>query len=125
MQIVGYIKKKEFHLIRLVVWCGSDGMDSLSFFLWGRTENLGKCFILAHLACNILSLTVLFGPILGCTDTKFLAEGINNVPRGPELRRYCTFPISPKSSSIFFLINHTRTSSFTTTMENLNPICLY
>ena len=36
--------KKEFHLIRLVVWCGSDGMDSLSFFFWGRTEKSWKGF---------------------------------------------------------------------------------
>lgn len=98
----GVHQKKEFHLIRLVEWCGSDGMDSLSFSFGAEQKNHGKGFIMAHLAYNVLSLKVLFGPSLGRTNAKHLAERINNVPRGPELRRYSTFPISQKLSSIIF-----------------------
>ena len=85
----------------------------LSPFSFGAEQkNLGKGFILAHLACNILSLKVLFGPSLGRTDAKHLAEGINNVPRGPELKRYRTFPISQKSSSIFIFIFYQQSYSY-------------
>ena len=130
----GVHQKKSF--IWLGLWCGVEVMEwILSLFSFGAEQkNLGKGFILAHLACNILSLTVLFGPSLAHTDAKHLAEGINNVPRGPERPRAQKIPHISDFTKVEFLFyfilffytnSPTPTSSFTITMENLNPICLY